>query len=87
MLLLFSTPTKNTSLWRSFGEEGLERPDIRQLSRMLIVRPLRIMKTALVLGSDCIRIFSFSDDAVSTGRQLRHFKAAYRLHRQGPAVQ
>jgi len=64
----FQLPQKNTSLWRSFGEEGLERPQIRQLSRMLIARPLRIMKTVLVPGSNSNRIFSFTDDVVSTGK-------------------
>jgi len=64
----FKSHKKNTSLWRSFGEEGLERPQIRQLSRMLIARPLRIMKTVLVPGSNSNRIFSFTDDAVSTGK-------------------
>lgn len=83
----FKSRKKNTSLWRCFGEEGLERPQIRQLSRMLIARPLRIMKTVLVPGSNSTRIFSFTDDVVSTGKQLWRFKAANRLHLQGPAVQ
>jgi len=55
----FFNSTKNTSLWRSFGEEGLERTQTRQLSRMLIARarPLRIMKIVLVPGFESTRIF------------------------------
>jgi hypothetical protein len=89
LLLLFSTSTKNTSSWRSFGDEGPERPQLRQLSRMLIVRPLQIMKTVLVPGSNSTRIPYFLSMTMPCrlANSYRRFKAACRLHLQDAVVQ